>query len=216
MVADGGMAEGATKRRSRAKSRARQAGAEPPVAHIRALVAALQSAQPAPAPLPAPSPEPPPAPDLAGQEDLVGLLKQFLAAREQERAEWEAERTRLAAAIAEAERIARLALVEREEASDQHRHAMADLALEHEHQRSVWLLERRRLEITLRALEAGVASRLGRRLRLRPALAAGLALLAVAGSGLSRDSSVAALDGTALDDLGPVPFALASPLAERG
>jgi len=88
------------------------------------------------------------------------------------------------------------------ETNSQHQRLIADLKLMHEHQRSIWELERRRLEITVEGFERAQHRGILRRARrlARPAVAAGLILAALAAVALSADSSAAGAGTRYLDD----------------
>jgi hypothetical protein len=179
---------GATRtRRSRAKARpAPGGGAEQPVARVMQLVAALKAEQEAGSPL---------AP--AGKTDdrirLMTWLRRILGAREEERRGWEEQIRRLGAELGAAKELAEQARAAAADTTVQHHRLVADLKLMHEHQRSIWELERRRLEITVegfeRAQRRGILRRAAR--LARPAVAAGLILAAFAAVALSADSSAA-------------------------
>lgn len=196
-------------RRGRRRSRATAAD---PIARVRQIVAAIKADREAAGLAPLPVVEGGDREEFSeasGRDELVALLKQYLAARKHEHDAWEAERAQFRAALAALEEQARKAVLEREEAADQHRHAMADLTLQHEHQRSVWLLERRRLEITLRGLEQQQKRGWPAvKARLRPVIAAGLLILALVAAGLTRDSGGALGLGAAQDYLGAAPLVL--------
>lgn len=220
MTAEARSEEGMTEARRRVRRRSRAGDAADPaaetVARIRSIVAAIKADREAAglSPLPVVEAEPGEHEDFSeagGRDELVMLLKQYLAAREHEHAGWEAERQQFRTALAAMEEQARKAVLEREEAADRHRQAMAELTLQHEHQRSVWLLERRRLEITLRSFELRQQRRRWSKAklpRLRPAVAAGLVILALAIAGLTRDSGALLGLGAAQDYLGTAPIVL--------
>lgn len=180
----------------RGKARARPRGeaggnGEQPVARILQLVAALKAEQES---LAAAAP----AGDAAERVKLLGWLRRILDAREQERQAWQTQLRGLEAQLAEAQAAA-------ERTGQQQERLIVDLKLMHEHQRSVWELERRRLEITIEGLERARRKRLlVRAARLaRPALAVGLLLASLAAVALSADS--AAVEGRArlhIDDTG--------------
>jgi hypothetical protein len=108
-----------------------------------------------------------------GEHDqLVALLRRFVVAREQERQEWEETLRRMTAELAEAQ-------ARRDEEASRHQRDLADLELLHEHQRSIWNLDRRRLEITIDGVDA---ARTTKRRRKRLQLAAGVAALLSAGA----------------------------------
>jgi hypothetical protein len=214
MPRDGAEEAGLAKRAGqRGKARARPQGeaggdAEQPVARILQLVAALKAEQESPAPAA-------PARDPAERVKLMGWLRRILDAREQERQAWQAQIRGLEAQIAQAQAAA-------ERTSLQQERLVTDLKLMHEHQRSIWELERRRLEITIEGLErARQKTLLGRAARLaRPALAASLVLGSLAALALSADSvSVADRARLHIDDtsratvivLGVAPAGSASP-----
>jgi hypothetical protein len=123
------------------------------------------------------------APERAEPSKLITLLRQFVAAREQERAAWEIAAGHLKTALAEAQATAR---AQQEQVRMERDRALADLALRHEHQRSIWLLERDRLENTIAALEKTSRAKAARR-RTRLALAAALLLAGTVGFALAHD-----------------------------
>lgn len=111
----------------------------------------------------------------SGERDqLVALLRRFVVAREQERLAWEEMLRQMKAELAEAQAAARAAQARHEQEASRHQRDLADLELLHEHQRSIWNLDRRRLEITIDGLEDARAIK-GRRKRIQ--LAAGIAAL---------------------------------------
>ncbi|HZB91896.1 MAG TPA: hypothetical protein VE397_10670 [Stellaceae bacterium] len=192
----------------RASRRAAQdGGAEPPTARILQLVAALKAEQEAPLPLQ------PPANDAGERVRLMQSLKQILAAREDERGAWTARVSELEAQLKAAESLAasaRAAVAEATaqherlvgETTAQHERLVADLKLMHEHQRSIWQLELRQLEITLGALQKAQQRRLLPRLA-RPAMVAALLLVFLAAVALSSDSNARGADGGFyFDDVG--------------
>lgn len=148
-----------------------------PVARVLQLVAALKAEQESLAP--AASSE-----DPAARVKLIGSLRHILEAREQERQAWQAQIRQLETQLAEAQTSV-------ERISQQHDRLVGDLKLMHDHQRSIWGLERRRLEITIAGFEqARKKTLLSRAARLaRPALAAGLLAATVAAVALSADSA---------------------------
>lgn len=178
--------------KARARPRGEAAGnGEPPVARILQLVAALKAEQ---ASLAAAAP----AGDAAERVKLLGWLRRILDAREQERQSWQMQLRGLEAQLAEAQAAA-------ERTGQQQERLIVDLKLMHEHQRSIWELERRRLGITIEGLErARRKTLLVRAARLaRPALAVGLLLASLTAVALSADS--AAVGGRArlhIDDTG--------------
>jgi hypothetical protein len=90
-----------------------------------------------------------PSADARERDRLTASLRQFVAAHEQERHAWQEAMQALRDELDEV-RAAALAAQERhEQMAVQQQRAMADLALMHEHQRSIWQLDRRRLEITI-------------------------------------------------------------------
>lgn len=111
----------------------------------------------------------------SGERDkLVALLRRFVAAREQERLDWEETLRQMQADLEAAQVAAQAARARHEEEASRHQRDLADLELLHEHQRSIWNLDRRRLEITIDGL-TNARARKGRRKRTQ--LAAGVAAL---------------------------------------
>lgn len=174
--------------RRRGKARAKlhsESGGEgkQPVARIMQLVAALKAEQDGVVPGAAPG-------ESGERVKLMAWLRRILEAREQERLGWEQQVRQLEAQLAEAQAAAEAARQAVETAAAQHQRIVADLKLMHEHQRSIWQLERRRLEITIDGFERpkrqplpGWAAGLA-----RPALAAGLLLASLTAVALSADS----------------------------
>ncbi len=123
------------------------------------------------------------------REQLVALLRRFVVAREQERLAWEETLRQMKAELAEAQAAAQAAQTRHQEEASRHQRELADLELLQEHQRSIWNLDRRRLEITIDGLADARALK-GRRKRAQ--LAAGIAaLLCVGIIGLAVASSAA-------------------------
>lgn len=171
------------RRRGQARSRPGGGEAEQPVVRIMQLVAALKAEHD--------TLGPPTAPDATDERvRMMSSLRRILDTREQERQAWEEQIRGLEARFAAAEAAARAAQSTAAEADAQHQRLVGDLKLMHEHQRSIWQLERRRLEITIEGLEQAQRSTLVRRAaRLaRPALALGLLLVSLAALALSADS----------------------------
>ncbi|HEX9461281.1 MAG TPA: hypothetical protein VGB82_01660 [Alphaproteobacteria bacterium] len=130
----------------------------------------------------------------SGERDqLVALLRRFVVAREQERLEWEETLRQMQAELSEALAAAQAAQQRHEQAASRHQRDLADLELLHEHQRSIWNLDRRRLEITIDGLENARTMK-GRRKRAQLAasvaalLCAGMIGLALAGNGAPGDA----------------------------
>jgi hypothetical protein len=177
------------RRRGEARVRTSRAAAgtsEQPIARIRELVAAMKAAQDGAAP--------PVAGDPRERVKLMGWLRRILETRARERRAWEDQVTALETRFALAENAARAALEAAAQADAQHHRLLTDLKLMHEHQRSIWELERRRLEITIDGLQRERRNRLiARAARLaRPALIAALVLTGAAALALSADSLRAA------------------------
>ena len=209
--------------KARAETAGESGTGEKPVARIMQLVAALKAEQETASvePLAAvpqaaePPAAEPPAAEPSERVKLMSSLRDILTTREQERAEWKERLRELRAQFAQsreqerAEWAARLRalevrLVEAQVATEaaravashaeaQHGRVVGDLKLLHEHQRSIWQLERRRLEITIDGLEQAQRQTLGAKAArlLRPALLAGLVLVALAAVALSGDSGAA-------------------------
>lgn len=138
---------------------------------------------------------PPRIAEAGERGQLVALLRRFLAARERERLAWEERLRGLEAALAEAKAAGGAT---QERAAADHRRALADLELLHEHQRSIWALERRRLEVTVAALERTLRARATRR-RARLAFAASLLVVAGLGFGIAGDNDPARMAGKWLE-----------------
>jgi hypothetical protein len=191
----------AVKTRKRAARRAAPVaeGEAPPVARIMQLVAALKAEHELPPPEKAA--EDADAPEKANERlRLMQWLRRLLTTRNEERGAWESRVRELAAQLEEAQRVAAMASTAVEEATTQHERLIADLKLMHEHQRSIWQLERRQLEITLDALQKAQQRALLRRIS-RPALAAALLLVSLAAVALTADSHpLAARSQLYLDD----------------
>jgi hypothetical protein len=116
----------------------------------------------------------------SGERDqLVVLLRRFVVAREQERLAWEETLRQMKADLAEAQAAAEAAQTRHQQEASRHQRELADLELLHEHQRSIWNLDRRRLEITIDGLADARAMKARRRKRAK--LAAGIAALLCVG-----------------------------------
>lgn len=119
-------------------------------------------------------------------------MRALEATREQERSRWQAALKELDAALATAQAATHAAERQHEQALDQHRRALADLTVMHNDERSLWLLERRRLDMQIEALRDARARR-GKRLLARPGMllrgAAAALMVALAGTALVRDSA---------------------------
>lgn len=112
------------------------------------------------------------------RKQLVALLRRFVVAREQERLAWEETLRLMKAELAEAQAAAQAARLRHEQEAARHQRDLADLELLHEHQRSIWNLDRRRLEITIDGLADARAMKSRRK---RTQLAAGVAALLCVG-----------------------------------
>ncbi|HKW52657.1 MAG TPA: hypothetical protein VJO12_03130 [Stellaceae bacterium] len=130
----------------------------------------------------------------SGERDqVVALLRRFVIAREQERLAWEETLRQMKAELAEAQAAAQAAQTRHEQEASRHQRDLADLELLHDHQRSIWNLDRRRLEITIDGLSDARATKSRRK---RTQLAAGVAALlcigviglALAGNSRSGDA----------------------------
>jgi Skp family chaperone for outer membrane proteins len=120
------------------------------------------------------------------RDRAVALLRHFIAAREEEQREWQAALQALEAELDESRAAAHAAQARQEQASAAEQRARADLELLHEHQRSIWQLERRRFEITIAGLDSARRTRRSR-LNLTVALViAGVVGLTLVGSRQSR------------------------------
>jgi len=119
-------------------------------------------------------------------------MRALESAREQERSRWETILKEVEAALTAARAATHTAERQHEQALDQHRRALADITVMHNDERSLWLLERRRLEMQIEALRdaraANAARWRGRHTLLLRAAAAAL-IVALAGMALVRDSS---------------------------
>src|SRR5579864_4153364 len=103
-----------------------------------------------------------PIAESAEHDQIIGLLRRFVVAREQERQEWEETLRQLKAELAEAQAMAQAAQLRHQQEASRHQRDLADLELLHEHQRSIWNLDRRRLEITIDGLERTRAGKVRR------------------------------------------------------
>ena len=112
------------------------------------------------------------------REQLVALLRRFVVAREQERLAWEEALRQMQADLAAAQAAAQAVQARHEQEASRHQRDLADLELLHEHQRSIWNLDRRRLEITIDGLTSARAMKSRRK---RTQLAAGVAALLCVG-----------------------------------
>jgi hypothetical protein len=104
-----------------------------------------------------------------------------------ERREWQEKVAVFEAELAEARAALAAAQARHEQADRQHRRAMADLELMHEHQRSIWQLDRRRLEITIAGQQ-----KVERERRPWVALAAALLIAGIFGAALVADHRLGA------------------------
>jgi hypothetical protein len=109
------------------------------------------------------------------------------AGRDEERREWQEKVAGLEAELAGARAALAAARARHEQADQQHRRAMADLELMHEHQRSIWQLDRRRLEITIAGQETVERER-----RSSAAVAAALLVVGLFGAVLVADHRLGA------------------------
>jgi hypothetical protein len=133
----------------------------------------------------------------AEKEEAREELHALTAERERERLDWQERIERLEAAAIDARAMAAAVKAEHQQAVQQHQRALADLTTMHNDQRSLWLLDRRRLEVTIEALEAKRRRRwfsLGRRSYGRLRAAAALMLVGLAGLGLTRDTRPLAIE----------------------
>jgi hypothetical protein len=177
---------------TRARAKGRKAPADAggdgprPVARIMQLVAALKAEQEAAAADALPV-------EPAERMEVMSSLREILVVRQEEQTGWEGRVQEMQAQLDAAQEALKMARIASDEAEAQHKRLVADLKLMHEHQRSIWTLERRRLEITVDALEdAREKSILAKLARLaRPAMAAALLLAAAAGLLLAGDSGAA-------------------------
>jgi hypothetical protein len=179
---------------------AEAAGTEKPMSRVMQLIAALKAEQKTPpaersvasasAPATAAADEPAePINVLSSLRDTLAAREQErgLAAREQERSAGEERARSLEGELIEARAVIQAARDAAAQAEAEHRRIIADLKLLHEHQRSIWQLERRRLEITARQKKT-----VKRAVWLAwPALVAGLLIVLLALAMLSGDSGEA-------------------------
>ena len=189
--------------RSRAKPRAKLvaetpgAGAKKPISRILQLVAALKAEQDASPPErsvePAGVAVAAPVEETPEPISVLSSLRDILVSREQERGEWEERARSLEGELVEARDALRAAREAAAQSETQHRRIVADLKLLHEHQRSIWQLEHRRLEITVDGLQKKQHKNIVDRVAYlaRPALVAGLLIVLVALAVLSGDSGAA-------------------------
>lgn len=130
--------------------------------------------------------------DGGERDQLVALLRRFVAAREQERLEWQETLRQMKAELAEAQASVQAAEARHEQEASRHQRDLADRELLHEHQRSIWNLDRRRLQITIDGFENAHATK-GRRKRVAAGVAAllcvGMIGLALAGNGSAGDAA---------------------------
>lgn len=184
--------------RPRGKGRAKPPGeaagtAEKPIARILQLVAALK-AEPAPRKVvPAGEPLVAPADETTEPVSVLNSLREILVEREQERNDWEDRERGLVAELAEARAVARTARDAANKVEAQHRRVVADLKLLHEHQRSIWELERRRFDITIEGYEREHQKKLVKKATrmARPALIAGVLIVLLALAALFGDTGAA-------------------------
>jgi hypothetical protein len=165
------------------RRRAQPDTSEPPLSRVMQLVAALKAEQVAGSPLSFAS-------DTAERVKLLEWLRRLLAVRDVERNGWETRVQALAGELAQTREAVARERAAAEQASVQKERLLADLKLLHEHQRSIWQLERRQLEIALGAHERRRQRSLLRQVaRLAgPALAALLLLISLTASALSVGS----------------------------
>lgn len=133
----------------------------------------------------------------AGGEErdrLAAELRQLSAAREEERRDWQQKLAGLEAELDGAHAALAAAQARHEQSNLQHRRAIADLELMHEHQRSIWQLERRRLEITIAGQETVQRER-----RSRLAVVAAVLVWSIFGAALVADHRVAPARGEAAE-----------------
>jgi hypothetical protein len=188
---------GRTKPRAKLVADAPRTSAKKPISRILQLVAALKAEQEAPAPerkvAPASAPVAAPVEEPSEPISVLSSLRDILVSREQERSEWEERARSLEGELVEARAALRAAREAAVQSETQHRRIVADLKLLHEHQRSIWQLEHRRLEITLDGFEKKRQKKIVKRAAYlaRPALVAGLLIVLVALAVLSGDSGAA-------------------------
>jgi hypothetical protein len=177
----------AGRKRARRRAPPRGAGTAQPIVHVMQLVAALKAEQEAGSPLAL-------AKDADERVKLMGWLRRFLAARDEERTAWEGRIRDIETRLCAAQAAGAAARAAAEQEAVQHQRLVSDLKLMHEHQRSIWQLERRRLEITLDGLQQARGGSMRRRAaRLsRPAVVAALLLASLAAVALSADSHAVA------------------------
>jgi hypothetical protein len=164
-----------------------------PMARIARLVAAIKAERETGAEVSA---------DSGERDRLLALLRQLSALRAEERRESQDALQALKHELDDTRAAAQAAQVRHEQAAAQQRQAMADLELLHEHQRSIWQLDRRRLEITIAGHEQTRPARSS-----RVAIVAAVVAVCVAGLVLVGDRYVA---GPASDAVAHVPYAPAS------
>lgn len=181
-VTEEGAAPRAKPSRRRARGRAPPVGGatERPFSRVMQLVAALKAEQDAGSPLSL-------AADTAERIKLLEWLRRFLAVRDAERSGWEARIHTLEIELAQARETIARERAAAEQASAQQERLLADLRLLHEHQRSIWQLERRQLEIALGGFEKRRRHSVLRQAArlMRPVLAATLLLISLTASALS-------------------------------
>jgi hypothetical protein len=134
------------------------------------------------------------------REHLPAELRRLAGAHEQERGQWQEAMDALTAELDQARAAARAAEARHAQETRQHRRAMADLELMHEHQRSIWQLDRRRLEITIAGQETTHQAR-----RSPFAVAAALLVAGIFGVALVADHRVNAPTGEAADTQASFP-----------
>ena len=154
-----------------------------PVVRVLQLVAALKAEQEAQGAIT-------PTGDSSDRVKLLTSLRGILAARVQEREAWEQRIRALEMLLADARAASGAALAAGKQAEARHRRQIDDLKLMHEHQRSIWQLERRQLEITVEGLQRLRRKPLAKRAGglVRPALAVALLLVSLAAMALAADS----------------------------
>ena len=136
------------------------------------------------------------APAIGGEERdrFAAELRQLIVAHEEEQRAWRDAMDALKTELDATRAAARAAETRHDQAAREHQRTMADLELKHEHQRSIWQLDRRRLEITIAGQETVQRAR-----RSRLAVAVALLVVGVFGAALVADHRVGPPSGDAAD-----------------
>ena len=181
-----------------------------PTARIARLVAAIKAERDASEAKPAAEPSGEPCDGAKDETDAHALMRQLLAARDREKAGWARAMQQLASDLAEAKAAVATLKDDLARAAVEHRRAITELEASHSDQRSIWQLERRRLEITIDGFEKKRRKTWPSRLGLakaRPAQLIAVMVVAVAAMILAQDTALSRVDYTSrgFDDMSDGP-----------